>query len=185
MHLTSAGERQATDLAERMIGARLDAIHTSPRERARRTAEVIATRTGAALEVVEALDEIDYGGWTGMTFEALEGEPLWRRWNEARGSASPPNGESMVAAQARIATHAAEIAHRRPGSRIALVSHSDMVRALIAHALGLSLDHLLRFDIDPASVSRMEVGSWGARVSSLNETVDETVDGTECRAAGE
>ena len=185
MHLTPAGERQASALAERLSGARLDAIHTSPRERARRTAEAIAARTGASVEVAGALDEIDFGDWTGMAFAELEAEPAWRRWNEARGSASAPRGESMVAAQARIAAHASEIARTRPGARIALVSHCDMLRALVAHYLGLPLDNLLRFEIAPASVSRIEAGSWGGRVLGLNEMADGTADGTSDGAADE
>jgi broad specificity phosphatase PhoE len=52
---------------------------------------------------------------------------------------------------------------------VALVSHCDIIRGIIAHYLGLPLDNLLRFDIDPASVSRIVVGDWGARVISVNE----------------
>lgn len=177
MQLTPAGERQASDLAERLHGARLDAIQTSPRERAWQTAEAMAAGTAAPLEVVEALDEIDFGRWTGMSFEDLEGDTLWRRWNRARGSARPPEGESMVAAQARVAEHAAEIARTRPGARIALVSHADVLRGLVAHCLGLSLDNLLRFEIAPASVSRIELGPGGGCVLSLNETTAGTAGG--------
>ena len=170
MQLTSAGEQQAAGLAERLCGVRLDAVHTSPRERARRTAEAIAAGRGAPLEVVEALDEIDYGDWTGMSFDALDGRPEWRGWNAARGSACPPNGESMAAAQARVAAHADAIARTCAGAEIALVSHADILRALVAHYLGVPLDNLLRFEIDVASISRIEVGQWGGRVLALNDT---------------
>ena len=163
-------------LTERLGEVRLDAIQTSPRKRARQTAEAIAAPAGLDVEVVEALDEIDFGAWTGMTFDELAGQPLWRHWNEARGSARPPNGESMVAAQTRVVAQAGEIARTRPGARVALVSHCDILRALVAHFLGLSLDNLLRFDIDPASVSRIEVGSWGGRVLGLNETAQRAAE---------
>ncbi len=177
MHLTAAGERQASSLGERLSGCGIDAVHTSPRERARQTAEAVVARTGAALEVVEALDEIDFGNWTGAGFDELEGQPSWKVWNEARGSASPPGGESMVAAQARAVAHVEGIARTRAGVRIALVSHADILRALVAHYLGLSLDNLLRFEIDPASVSRIEVGSRGGRVLGLNETPGDVATG--------
>ncbi len=170
MQLTPAGERQARCLAGRLGGMRLDAVHTSPRERARRTAEAIAARTGAPVEVVDALDEVDFGDWTGTRFDALEDDPLWQRWNTSRGSAAPPNGESMAAAQARVAAHADAIARERPGARVALVSHCDILRALVAHYLGMPLDNLLRFEIDAGSLSRLEVGAWGGRVLGLNET---------------
>ena len=172
MQLTPAGERQASGLAGRLSCVRLDAVHTSPRERARRTAEAVAGATGSSLEVVEALDEIDYGDWTGAEFDALDGNPLWRRWNDARGSATPPGGESMAAAQARVVAHAEAIVRDRPGAQVALVSHCDILRALVAHLLGLPLDNLLRFDLDTASISRVEVGAWGGRVLGLNEVVE-------------
>lgn len=173
MHLSEVGERQAWTLGDRMAGQRLDAIHTSPRLRARRTAEAIAARTGAQLGVADALDEIDFGAWTGRSFAELEGEPEWRDWNEARGTARCPDGESMAEAADRVAGYARELARSAPGARLALVSHADTLRGLVARILGLPLDNMLSFEIAPASVSRLEVGDWGGRVLSLNETLPE------------
>lgn len=173
MQLTSAGERQAAALAGRLGPEGLDAVRTSPRERARRTAEAIAAAAGTPLEVAEALDEIDFGDWTGMSFEELAGEPCWRDWNEARGTARAPNGETMAEAADRAAAYAGGIARALPGARVALVAHGDVLRGLVARVMGLPLDNLLRFEIAPASVSRIELGEWGGRVLSLNETVAE------------
>lgn len=170
MNLTPAGERQAVAVAERLSAERPDLVQTSPRERAKQTAEVIAARCGARVEGAEALDEIDFGEWTGRDFAALDGEPLWREWNERRGQARCPGGESMAQAADRIAAHAAALARERPGARIVLVSHADMLRGLVARLLGLPLDNMLRFEIAPASVSRIEIGDWGGCVRSLNET---------------
>ena len=69
----------------------------------------------------------------------------------------------------RIERHVERLVRTRADARIALVTHADMIRALVARVLGLSLDNLLRFEIDPASVSRIEAGDWGARVLRLNE----------------
>jgi broad specificity phosphatase PhoE len=69
----------------------------------------------------------------------------------------------------RAVAQVEEIAAQHPDQLIAMVSHCDIIRGLIAFYLGLPLDNLLRFDIDPASVSRLVVGSWGARVMSMNE----------------
>lgn len=171
VELTEDGERQAIALGARLRSERLDLIQTSPRARTRATAQAIARGTGAPVELAPALDEIDFGDWTGRSFAELEPDPLWRNWNEARGRARPPNGESMVEAADRVTTHAREIARNRPGSRIAIVSHCDILRALVARCLGLPLDNLLRFDIAPASVSRIEIGDWGEHVASLNETL--------------
>ena len=130
----------------------------------------MASATGAPVTVSDALDEIDFGDWTGAEFAALDGQPQWDAWNASRSTARVPGGESMDEAADRIAAHVETLASTRAGERIALVTHCDMIRALVARTLGLSLDNLLRFEIGPASLSRLEAGVWGARVLSLNET---------------
>lgn len=171
MPLSPEGEGQAAALARRLVREGLSEVQTSPRERALATAGAIGAATGAPVLVADALDEVDFGAWTGADFAGLEGEPLWRDWNRARAVARPPGGESMGEAADRIERHMEQLARARPGARIALVTHADMIRALVARVLGLSLDHMLRFDIDPASVSRIEAGPGRARVLGLNETI--------------
>src|SRR5690606_20740223 len=134
------------------------------------TAEAIARRCGAPVQVSPALDEIDFGEWTGRDYAGLEDEPAWRDWNERRGEARCPGGESMAEAADRTAAHAWALARERPWARVALVSHADMLRGLVARLLGLPLDNMLRFESEPASVSRIELGDWGGCVRSLNET---------------
>jgi broad specificity phosphatase PhoE len=104
-----------------------------------------------------------------MRFDTLEGDPAWSEWNEQRGSARPPNGESMAEAAERAAAALEAIAAGHDGATVACVSHCDIVRGLIARIIGLPLDNLLRFDADPASVSRLALGNWGARVMTVNE----------------
>ena len=168
--LSQEGSRQAEALGCRLSGQGLSEVQTSPRERAVRTAEAIARASGAQLHVVQALDEIDFGGWTGADFDALEGQPLWDEWNAVRSRGRPPGGESMAEAASRITRHVERLAADRAGEKIALVSHCDMIRAMVATCIGLSLDNLLRFEVSPASVSRIVAGPWGARLASLNET---------------
>jgi probable phosphoglycerate mutase len=167
--LSPEGLEQAEIVADLLGVEPLAAVYSSPRERAFYTARQIADQHELKVELVDALDEIDFGDWTGKRFEELEGDPLWDAWNEARGSAQPPGGETMAAATHRAAVAISEIANTHAESRIAVVSHCDIIRGLIARYIGLPLDNLLRFDIDPASVSRLAVGSWGARVMSVNE----------------
>ncbi|TNC48479.1 histidine phosphatase family protein [Rubellimicrobium rubrum] len=172
--LTPEGERQAAVLGRRLAPEALTEIQTSPRERARATAEAVARASGASVTVVDALDEIDFGDWTGAEFAALNGQPLWDDWNTRRALVRIPSGESMDEAAGRIARHVDALAASGTGGRIALVTHCDMIRALVARVLGLSFDNILRFEIGPASVSRLEAGPWGARVLSLNETTGMT-----------
>ena len=75
----------------------------------------------------------------------------------------------MGEAVARGVSALEALARTHDEETIAAVTHCDIIRGVIAHYLGLSLDNILRFDVDPASVSRLQIGRWGARVASVNE----------------
>lgn len=165
--LTAAGRAEAEALADRLAREEVRVVQTSPRERAVETAAIIARRLGVAVEIVDALDEIDFGGWTGRSFAALAADPAWAIWNDRRGSAVPPGGETMAAAVARAGRHVAGLA--AVGGGVVCVSHCDIIRGLIADTLGLPLDNLLRFDVDTASLSVLVAGDWGGRVLAINE----------------
>lgn len=169
--LSSQGAAQAAHLAQELANAPIDAIHTSPVQRAQETAQAVAqVRSGCEVQVIPALDEVDFGVWSGRTFDELKSDPRWTVWNQARAGAAAPDGESMAAAQARAWAHVEASALAAPGSTIAMVSHCDIIRAIVAHVLGLSLDRYDRFDVDPASCTRLAIGDWGAKVLTLNET---------------
>lgn len=167
--LSSEGLEQVEIVSDLLSVEPLAAVYSSPRERAYYTARAIAEAHDLKVQIVDALDEVDFGTWTGMSFDALEGDPGWSEWNEARGTARPPDGESMQEAIDRAAPALEAIADAHAGAMIACVSHGDIIRGLIARYLGLSLDNMLRFDADPASVSRLALGNWGARIMTVNE----------------
>lgn len=170
--LTEEGRAQAARLAARLASRGVDAVLTSPLERARETAAAIADAVGLSIQTAQPLVEIDLGEWTGRDFESLRGDPDWDRWNTERATARPPGGESMAQAQARIVGLLDEVGRADGGRTVALVTHSDMIRAAVAHVLGLGLGQLLQFDIGPASATTLHWGDWGARLHRLNEGVD-------------
>jgi broad specificity phosphatase PhoE len=167
--LSPEGLEQAEIVADLLGVEPVAAVYSSPRERAYYTARSIAEQHELKVEIADGLDEVDFGDWTGMSFDRLEGDPLWDQWNTARSIARPPNGESMEDACRRAVAQLEQIAGWHADQIVVAVSHCDIIRGLIAYYLGLPLDNLLRFDIDPASVSRLVVGSWGARVMTVNE----------------
>jgi len=167
--LSDDGRRQARRLSAALSARRFASIWSSPVQRARETAQEIVTGRGLSVQVDNALDEIDFGDWTGKTFDTLAVDGQWAIWNSARGEALTPAGESMSAVQMRVVTFARNVALAHPGEAVALVSHCDVIRAALAGWLGLPLGNALNFDVDPASVSRVAVGDWGARVLSINE----------------
>lgn len=168
--LSEDGRRQAERLARHLAETPITHLHTSPVQRARETAEAIAAvRTRLVAEDHPALDEIDFGFWSGRSFTELEDDPHWSRWNWERSTTVPPGGEGMLAAQQRAWHHVLETAERNSAETVAMVTHCDIIRGIVAQVLALPLDAVHRFDVDPASVTRLAVGAWGARLLSLNE----------------
>ena len=168
--LSKAGRGQAMRLAARLASESIDHVVTSPRERARDTAAAIASARGLAVEIDHDFDEIDFGGWTGRRFADLDGDPAWEGWNAARGSATAPQGEAAAAAQSRALAGLLRLA-RSGHATIAVVSHADIIRSVVCAVLDLSLDRLLRFDIDAASVTRLTLRAQGGVLHSLNERI--------------
>ena len=169
MALSAEGLEQAAILADLLGTASIAAVYSSPRERAWYTAREIAEPHGLKPAIIDDLDEVDFGEWTGRSFAELDGLPEWQRWNSARASARAPGGESMGEAVGRASSALDGLVREHEGETIVAVSHCDVIRGILAHHLGLGLDHLLRFDVDPASVSRLTLGLWGARINSINE----------------
>src|SRR3954469_22404129 len=93
--LSREGLAQAALVAELLSTAPLAAIYSSPRERAWYTARDIAEPHDLKVIIAEGLDEVDFGAWSGRSFAELDGDPDWQIWNEARGSARAPGGETM------------------------------------------------------------------------------------------
>lgn len=166
--LSEAGRAQAEALARRLRGEPLDLLSASPLDRTRLTAEAISATTGAELTIDDALLEIDLGEWTGADFATLSGDPRWATWNRERATACCPGGETMGQAQARITGLMRGLAAERDGGLIGLVTHSDLIRAAVCDILGLGLAGVHRFDIDPASVTRVTLDDRGGRVLSMN-----------------
>jgi broad specificity phosphatase PhoE len=166
--LSADGQAQALRLARHMAGVPLAAIHSSPSLRCRQTAAALALGTGVVPAAAADLDEIDYGDWTGRDWSELQGDPKWQEWNTCRDTAAPPNGEGMRSIQMRALRHLAEIRTRHGNATVAVVSHSDVIKSVLLHWLGVPLQGYARFDIDPASISAVALWADGGKVLMLN-----------------
>ena len=167
--LGEQGRKEATRAAERLKAEKIAALYVSPLQRAMETADPIAGALGLKRIEAEALNEIDVGEWTGARFEDLRHHPAWEPWNRDRSQHRAPGGESMLEVQARVARWLADVAERRPDEHVAAVCHSDVIKAGLCYALGLSLDHHSRIEISPGSISVVLAGAWGLKVHSVNE----------------
>jgi probable phosphoglycerate mutase len=170
--LGPAGRAQALRLGERMRREDFEAIFCSPRERTWETAQAVSLAcTVGPVAIENELDEIDFGSWSGKTFAELNGDPAWRRWNSERAVAVTPTGESMEHVRRRICDCMQQLSRKFSGGAVVLVSHAEVIKCAVCQALGLPADQCFRFDIDPASISVVVTGDWGAKVLRLNENV--------------
>lgn len=152
--LTQAGQVEAAELAERLAAEAVTAVYSSPRRRARETAAAIADRHGLAVQITEALDEIDFGPWTGQRFADLDGTPDWDRWNNARATARVPGGESMGEALARARAFVERI--QAPGTAV-FVTHCDIIRGLLCWRDGRTFGALFDYDVPPGSITELRL----------------------------
>jgi probable phosphoglycerate mutase len=152
-----------------MAAGRLDMVFSSPQLRACETAGTIAAMADCPLRVSRDLDEIDFGCWTGQSFETLEGDPAWQRWNVFRDSAATPAGETMADAAARLTRLMDRLHGSLPGASVCLVSHADVIKAALCHHRGESFQSVHAFEIAPASVSTVAVDNHGRDIIAVNQ----------------
>ncbi|MER3453291.1 MAG: phosphoglycerate mutase [Acidimicrobiia bacterium] len=169
LHLDEAGQAEAARTAERIAAAvHVEAVYTSPLERARETARPIAVRQGLTPRVHRGLLECDYGDWTGAELAELRRLPAWRALQRNPSGFRFPNGESLVGMQARVVDALRGIAAAHPGGTVVAVSHADPIRAAVADAVGTHLDMFHRIVVGTASVTAVAYGTDGPLVLTLN-----------------
>lgn len=151
--LDARGLREADAVAERLRGESVLRVESSPRLRALQTAGRIAAACGRGLRIAAALDEVDYGSWSGQHFEALESDPAWAQWNQSRTGTTTPAGVHVADVQARALAHLGVLAHAYRGASLVLVTHAEIVRCIALAALDLPLGEYWRIDVAPASVT--------------------------------
>jgi probable phosphomutase (TIGR03848 family) len=173
LHLSDAGRAQAQAVAER-IGAlkRVDAVHSSPLERARETAAPIAAARGLRVTIDRALVECDFGEWTGAELRSLARQPDWATVQRYPSGFRFPGGESFIEMAARAESAVSALVTRYAGGVVVAVSHADPIKAVMADALGTPLDLFQRIVISPCSVSAVMYGHLGPIVLAVNHTGD-------------
>jgi probable phosphoglycerate mutase len=166
--LDSKGELDAQRLAERFKDVPLDAIYSSPMERALQTAEPLARNARLEVQESERLNEIDFGEWTGKTFEELSSDETWRLFNTRRSVTTIPGGESFLEVQNRIVKELNAIATRHTDARVAVVTHADVIRAAVVHFSAMPVDLIDRIEISPCSVSVVALDKANVTLLTIN-----------------
>jgi probable phosphoglycerate mutase len=168
--LNHTGATEAQCLADRFQNMSFNAIYSSPLERALQTASVIAETMKLDVKTSDAASEIDFGEWTGKTFEELSRDQRWRHFNRRRSITMIPSGESFLDVQNRIVKELEALALQHGDAHVAIVSHADVIRAAVAYFSAIPIDLVERFEISPCSVSAVALNDDNATLLTLNNT---------------
>ncbi len=177
--LDERGRAQAKAVGERIAAVPLDAVVTSPLDRCQQTVEeIVAVRAGGTARTPETViepqvGECKYGDWTGKPLKELEKDPLWPAVQAHPSSVRfpGPEGESMLDTQHRAVSAVREWnAKLGPDATYLICSHGDVIKAVVADALGLHLDHSQRIIADPCSLTVIRYTPLRPFLLRLNDT---------------
>ena len=176
--LSAYGEEQANALSKRLGDIRVKAIHVSPLERCQQTIAPWLRDFAITTQVATVPDliEVDYGTWSGKKLRTLSREPLWKTIQTKPSKAVFPAGESMKDMNLRTSKALASLVKATGNGVSILVSHGDVIKSLVTHALGLHLDELQRFVIDPASISILDFSVPKPRLLLMNDSTSAVGD---------
>jgi probable phosphomutase (TIGR03848 family) len=178
--LDDRGQAQAAAVGDRLAQLPLQAIVSSPLERCVQTASAIAVRQGGsdhasppAVDIEDRLGECRYGDWTGQPLRKLAREPLWRvvQAHPSAVTFPGPDGESMLGMQQRAVAAVRDWNARLGADAMYLIcSHGDVIKAILADALGMHLDMSQRIQVDPCSLSVIRYTTLRPFVLRMNDT---------------
>ena len=171
VHLNERGQKQAQALGEALRDVPIKAIYSSPLERALETAEPTATSHHLQIIQEPALMDADVGKWEGKSIKALRLTNAWKIVQHSPSRFQFPDGESFLDLQTRLVNVLEGIVkkHNKPKDIVAVVFHADPIKLVVAHFLGLPLDHFQRLSCDTGSLTALYAGEMGANLLKLNQ----------------
>jgi len=188
VNLDEYGQGQASSISERLAGTRFDRLISSPLDRCRQTLAPFSASSGLPVEIDDRFAEVDYGDWAGRPLHELGAEPLWRTVQQHASAAVFPGGEGLAAVSARAAAairdirgsvephqtqpHQTQPNQTQPNQTVLVCSHGDVIKAILADALGMHLDAFQRIVVAPASISVIRYTALRPFVERVNDTGD-------------
>ncbi len=161
VHLDEAGVAQAEDTAQRLADLKVAAVYASPLERTQETAKIVAKPHGLRVRTRKGIGEVDYGDWTDKPLGQLRRRKQWASIQATPSRVTFPGGESIRGAQRRAVDATEDLAAEHADQIIVLVSHADVIKAIVAHHLAMPLDAFQRLVISPASATTLQLPASG------------------------
>jgi len=171
VHLNEKGRQQVAELGRRLSRLPLQAVYSSPLERCLETAAAVADAQGLDVEELLAVGEVRYGKWEGKKIKKLAKKKKWHAVQHFPSRFRFPGGESFVQVQQRAVAALETLSQQYDKGVIAVVSHADVIKLVLAHYLGVHMDLFQRIAVSPASVSVLALGDGGQiRVLRVNDS---------------
>ena len=176
VHLSEKGISQSENLAVRLGNFTLSSLRISPMERCFETVSpwinsvVLPNNPKFQPEIDSNLTEVDYGSWSGKKLAMLSKNKLWKIVQDSPSRMYFPDGEGIAQMQARAMSSVHEAVSAKGKGSAVIVSHGDVIKSIIASALGMHLDEFQRIVIDPASVSILDFSTTKPRTLLLNDS---------------
>lgn len=176
IHLSEKGIKQSQQLSERLGNFAVAQLRVSPMERCFETispwlSDVVLKSSPDFEPIIDpSLNEVDYGDWSGKKLISLARKKEWRTVQESPSRMYFPGGEGIAQMQSRAMSVVHELAKLPDSKTAVIVSHGDVIKSIVASALGTHLDEFQRIIVDPASVSVLEYSGIKPRVLLLNDT---------------
>ena len=176
IHLSEKGIKQSQQLSERLGNFAIAQLRVSPMERCFETIspwlnDVVLKNSPDFVPIIDpSLNEVDYGDWSGKKLITLARKKEWRTVQESPSRMYFPGGEGIAQMQSRAMSVVHELATLPNSKTAVIVSHGDVIKSIVASALGTHLDEFQRIIIDPASVSVLDYSGIKPRVLLLNDT---------------
>jgi probable phosphomutase (TIGR03848 family) len=171
VHLSKSGQEQAERLAERLGKLTIAQIQVSPMDRCSETLAPWLAKYGKGVTVTlePNLIEVDYGKWSGKKLATLSRAKLWRKVQGQPSAVTFPDGESLAQMQVRAmqTVHGFFVSDQE---MTIMVSHGDVIKAIVASSMGMHLDDFQRIVIDPASITILESNGGAIRLTRLNDS---------------
>jgi broad specificity phosphatase PhoE len=167
--LSAKGRAESAAVAERLAREKIEAIYASPLDRTRETAAILAGRFDLSVAIRDDLIELDFGEWTGLTFDQVRADARWLPWQSCRSIAAIPGGESWRQVQDRAVGALFDLRRRHPDGNVVVVTHGDVIRAALLFVLGMPLDLYNRIEVGTGSISTVRIDDHQIRAPAINE----------------
>ena len=170
--LSEFGLEQSQQIAQALYQIPINAIYASPLKRTQQTANPLSQKLNLEVKIVKGLNQVDFGDWQGLSFDALIKDPRWETFQENPALTEIPGGENGCMVRERVTEAILQISNQSPqDATIAVFSHGSIIRHIVTSFIGMPLENLNQIRIAPASITTLEIIQDRGKLLHLNQEI--------------